>query len=203
VHLRPDDLTMATATLDFERPLLELERQIDELKSAWRARRVDATKELAPLEKRLAELRTEIYKNLTPMQRVQWPATQATVLARLPEHGVHDFVEAARRPAFRDDPAIVGGWARLDGMSVMVSGTRRPRYQGEPVPQLRMAHPEGYRKALRLMHLPSSSRPRHHPGGYAGAYPARRRKSEARPRRSRAISWRCDPAHADHHRRDR
>src|SRR5207247_2123927 len=66
-----DDLTMATHTLDFERPLLELERQIEELKRVASETAVDVTKELAPLEKRLAELRAEIYKNLTPMQRVQ------------------------------------------------------------------------------------------------------------------------------------
>src|SRR5437773_12579314 len=62
---------MATHTLDFERPLLELERQIEELKRVGSETAVDVTKELAPLEKRLAELRAEIYKNLTPMQRVQ------------------------------------------------------------------------------------------------------------------------------------
>src|SRR6267154_2463649 len=62
---------MATATLDFERPLLELERQIEELKRVAGETAVDVAKELDPLEKRLAELRTEIYKNLTPMQRVQ------------------------------------------------------------------------------------------------------------------------------------
>ena len=62
---------MATHTLDFERPLLELERQIEELKRVASETAVDVTKELAPLEKRLAELRDEIYKNLTPMQRVQ------------------------------------------------------------------------------------------------------------------------------------
>src|SRR3989475_10142637 len=62
---------MATHTLDFERPLLELERQIEEMKRVASETAVDVTKELAPLEKRLAELRAEIYKNLTPMQRVQ------------------------------------------------------------------------------------------------------------------------------------
>src|SRR2546426_666208 len=62
---------MATHTLDFERPLLELERQIEEMKRVASETAMDVTKELAPLEKKLAELRAEIYKNLTPMQRVQ------------------------------------------------------------------------------------------------------------------------------------
>src|SRR6266550_3957933 len=62
---------MATHTLEFERPLLELERQIEELKRVAGETAVDVAKDLAPLEKRLAEMRTEIYKNLTPMQRVQ------------------------------------------------------------------------------------------------------------------------------------
>src|SRR5256885_6261963 len=62
---------MATHTLDFERPLLELERQIDEMKRTAGDTAVDVSKELAALERKLAELRGEIYRNLTPMQRVQ------------------------------------------------------------------------------------------------------------------------------------
>src|SRR5207247_1766578 len=62
---------MATHTLDFERPLLELERQIEEMKRVTGDTAVDVSKELAALERKLAELRGEIYKNLTPMQRVQ------------------------------------------------------------------------------------------------------------------------------------
>ncbi len=146
---------MATATLDFERPLLELERQIEELKRVASETAVDVTKELAPLEKRLAELRAEIYKNLTPMQRVQ--------VARHPKRPYTldylstvftDFVELHGDRLFRDDPAIVGGWARLDGMSVMVIGHQKGRDTKENLRRnFGMAHPEGYRKALRLMHL--------------------------------------------------
>src|SRR3989442_1520627 len=119
---------MATHTLDFERPLLELERQIEELKRVASETAVDVTKELAPLEKRLAELRAEIYKNLTPMQRVQ--------VARHPKRPYTldylstvftDFVELHGDRLFRDDPAMVGGWARLDGMSVMVIGHQKGR----------------------------------------------------------------------------
>src|SRR5881409_477195 len=146
---------MATHTLDFERPLLELERQIDEMKRVTGDTAVDVSKELAALERKLAELRGEIYRNLTPMQRVQ--------VARHPKRPYTldyvntvftDFVELHGDRLFRDDPAIVGGWARLDGMSVMLIGHQKGRDTKENLHRnFGMAHPEGYRKALRLMHL--------------------------------------------------
>ena len=145
---------MATHTLDFERPLLELERQIEELKRVA-GDKVDVTKELRPLEQKLAALRTEIYKSLTPMQRVQ--------VARHPKRPYPldylntvftDFVELHGDRLFRDDPAIVGGWARLDGQTVMVIGHQKGRDTKENLRRnFGMAHPEGYRKALRLMQL--------------------------------------------------
>jgi len=146
---------MATHTLDFERPLLELERQIEEMKRVTGDSAVDVSKELAALERKLAELRGDIYKNLTPMQRVQ--------VARHPKRPYTldyvntvftDFVELHGDRLFRDDPAIVGGWARLDGMSVMVIGHQKGRDTKENLHRnFGMAHPEGYRKALRLMGL--------------------------------------------------
>ncbi len=145
---------MATHTLDFERPLLELERQIEELKRVA-GDKVDVTKELRPLEQKLAALRAEIYKSLTPMQRVQ--------VARHPKRPYPldylntvftDFVELHGDRLFRDDPAIVGGWARLDGISVMAIGHQKGRDTKENLHRnFGMAHPEGYRKAMRLMHL--------------------------------------------------
>src|SRR5947207_1862597 len=146
---------MATHTLDFERPLLELERQIDEMKRVTGDTAVDVSKELAALERKLAELRGEIYRNLTPMQRVQ--------VARHPKRPYTldyvntvftDFVELHGDRLFRDDPGIVGGWARLDGMSVMLIGHQKGRDTKENLHRnFGMAHPEGYRKALRLMGL--------------------------------------------------
>src|SRR6266699_3836470 len=144
---------MATHTLDFERPLLELERQIDEMKRTAGDTAVDVSKELAALERKLAELRGEIYRNLTPMQRVQ--------VARHPKRPYTldyvntvftDFVELHGDRLFRDDPAIVAGWARLDGMSVMVIGHQKGRDTKENLRRnFGMAHPAGYRKALRLL----------------------------------------------------
>src|SRR6202049_4323969 len=146
---------MATHTLDFERPLLELERQIEELKRVAGETAVDVTKEIAPLERKLAGLRAEIYHNLTPMQRVQ--------VARHPRRPYtldylrtvfSDFVELHGDRLYRDDPAIVGGWARLDGASVMVIGHQKGRDTKENLRRnFGMAHPEGYRKVLRLMRL--------------------------------------------------
>src|SRR5258705_2657787 len=145
---------MATHTLDFERPLLELERQIEELKRAA-GDTVDVTKELRPLEDKLAALRDDIYKNLTPMQRVQ--------VARHPRRPYPldylntvftDFVELHGDRLFRDDPAIVGGWARLDGTTVMAIGHQKGRDTKENLRRnFGVARPEGYRKAMRLMYL--------------------------------------------------
>src|SRR5207248_7859757 len=142
---------MATYTLDFERPLLEIERQIEELKKLGG----DHGDELAALERQLAALRADVYKTLTPMQRVQ--------VARHPKRPYTldylrtvftDFVELHGDRLFRDDPALVAGWARLDGASVMVIGHQKGRDTKENLRRnCGMAHPEGYRKAMRLMRL--------------------------------------------------
>jgi acetyl-CoA carboxylase carboxyl transferase subunit alpha len=146
---------MATYTLDFERPLLELERQIEELKKVANGGAGELAPQIRALEDQLAELRAEIYKNLTPMQRVQ--------VARHPRRPYAldylrtvftDFVELHGDRLFRDDPAIVAGWARLEGETVMVIGHQKGRDTKENLKRnFGMAHPEGYRKALRLMKL--------------------------------------------------
>jgi acetyl-CoA carboxylase carboxyl transferase subunit alpha len=146
---------VATHTLEFERPLLEVERQIEELKRVAGDRAADLAAQLEPLERRLADLRAEIYKTLTPMQRVQ--------VARHPRRPYtldyiatvfSDFVELHGDRLYRDDPAIVGGWARLDGATVMVIGHQKGRDTKENLRRnFGMAHPEGYRKSLRLMRL--------------------------------------------------
>jgi acetyl-CoA carboxylase carboxyl transferase subunit alpha len=145
---------MATYTLDFEKPLLELEKQIEELKRVA-GENADLAKNVRPLEEQLATLRVEIYRSLTPMQRVQ--------VARHPRRPYPldyvntvftDFVELHGDRLYRDDPAIVGGWARLDGISVMIIGHQKGRDTKENLYRnFGMAHPEGYRKAMRLMRL--------------------------------------------------
>jgi acetyl-CoA carboxylase carboxyl transferase subunit alpha len=146
---------MATATLDFEKPILELERQIDELKKLAGERQLNVAEEIAPLERKLTELREEIYRNLTPLQRVQVARSNKRPLSddyfRLV---FSDFIELHGDRLFREDAAIIGGWARLDAETVMVIGHQRGRDTKENLRRnFGMPHPEGYRKALRLMKL--------------------------------------------------
>src|SRR3712207_336327 len=111
--------------------------------------------EIAPLERKLADLRTEIYRNLTPLQRVQVARNSRRPFTldylRL---CFTDFIELHGDRAFREDAAIIGGWARLDGETVMAIGHQRGRDTKENLRRnFGMPHPEGYRKALRLMKL--------------------------------------------------
>jgi acetyl-CoA carboxylase carboxyl transferase subunit alpha len=173
-------------TLEFEKPLAELERQVDELRRISDEGGVDAADEVGTLETKIAAMREEIYRNLTPMQRVQ--------VARHPRRPYAldylssiftDFIELHGDRLFRDDPAIVGGWARLNGQSVMVIGHQKGRDTKENIKRnFGMPHPEGYRKALRLMQAAA----RFHapiitlidtPGAYPGLGAEERGQSEA------------------------
>ncbi|MBC8089365.1 MAG: acetyl-CoA carboxylase carboxyltransferase subunit alpha [Phycisphaerae bacterium] len=142
-------------TMEFERPLAEIERQIEELKKQAGEKAPGAVEGIAPLEKKLDELRVEIYGGLTPLQRVQ----VARILKRpftadYVQLAFTDFIELHGDRAFRDDPAIIGGWARLEGETVMIIGHQRGRDMKENMYRnFGMPHPEGYRKALRLMKL--------------------------------------------------
>ncbi len=146
---------MGTSALEFEKPLAELEKQIDELRKMAAEREISVDAEIVPLEKKLGELRESIYKSLTPIQRVQ--------VARSPRRpftldyirlAFTDWIELHGDRAYRDDPAIVGGWARIDGETIMVIGQQRGRDTKENLHRnFGMPHPEGYRKALRLMKL--------------------------------------------------
>lgn len=141
--------------LDFEKPIVELERQIESLREMATTRDLDVSGEIAPLEEKLTALRREIYGDLSPMQRVR--------VARHPrrpytldylERVFTDFVELKGDRLYRDDPAIVGGWARLAGDPVVVIGHQKGRDTKQNLQRnFGMPHPEGYRKALRLMHM--------------------------------------------------
>jgi acetyl-CoA carboxylase carboxyl transferase subunit alpha len=146
---------MATATLDFEKPILELEKQIDELKRLAGERQLNVADEIASLERQAADLRDEIYKNLTPLQRVQVARSNKRPLSDDYFRLVFtDFIELHGDRLYREDAAIIGGWARLDGETVMVIGHQRGRDTKENLKRnFGMPHPEGYRKALRLMKL--------------------------------------------------
>lgn len=146
---------MAAPTLEFERPIADLEKQIDELRRLSGDRDLDVASEVATLEAKLSELRVSIYRDLTPLQRVQVARNAGRPFTldyiRL---AFTDFVELHGDRAFREDAAIVGGWARLEGETVMVIGHQRGRDTKENLKRnFGMPHPEGYRKALRLMKL--------------------------------------------------
>ena len=147
---------MATAlALEFEKPIAELERQIEDLKRLASQRSLDVAREIAPLEAKLAELRVEIYRNLTPYQRVQVARHPRRPYALDYINGLFsDYIELHGDRLFRDDPAIIGGLGRLKGRSVVVIGQQKGRDIKENLKRnFGMPHPEGYRKALRLMHL--------------------------------------------------
>jgi acetyl-CoA carboxylase carboxyl transferase subunit alpha len=144
-----------TASTDFDKPITELERQIEELRKTAADQKLDVDEAVAPFEKQLNELRTQIYGNLTPLQMVYVARNRKRPFTLDYLRLVFtDFVELHGDRLFRDDAAIVGGWARLDGETVMVIGHQRGRDRKENEKRnVGMPHPEGYRKALRLMKL--------------------------------------------------
>lgn len=139
--------------LSFEKPLLELREKIDELKSFTKEKEIDLSDEIAKLEAKAERLEKEIYGNLTTWQKVQ--------IARLPSrpttlHYIQtiftDFLEFYGDRAYGDDPAIVGGIAKFDGLPVTVIGHERGTDTKDKIRRnFGLPHPEGYRKALRLM----------------------------------------------------
>jgi len=141
--------------LDFEKPLADLHDELEKLKQMGEKQKIDITQPAEELEKKITKLKKEIYENLTGWQKVQ--------LSRHPdrpyslfyiEHVAENFVELHGDRNVKDDKAIVGGFANLDGQSVMFIGhqkginTKMRQYRN-----FGMANPEGYRKALRLMKL--------------------------------------------------
>ncbi|EPY14918.1 MULTISPECIES: acetyl-CoA carboxylase carboxyltransferase subunit alpha [Paenibacillus] len=140
--------------LPFEQPLVELKQKIAELKRFGDEKQIDFTEEIARLEERYAKLAAEIYASISPSQKMhlarhqQRPTTLDFV-----QHIFTDFIELHGDRLFGNDLAIVGGLARLNGVPVTVIGHQRgkdtkdniARFFGSP-------HPEGFRKALRLMH---------------------------------------------------
>ena len=142
-----------TFLLDFEKPLSELESRIEQIKTLAEENQVDVSTEITQLEVRAGELRQEIFSTLTPAQRLQ--------LARHPRRpSTLDYVQAISDEWLElhgdrggyDDPALVGGVARIDGQPVVVVGHQKGRDTKDNVARnFGMAYPSGYRKALRLM----------------------------------------------------
>ncbi len=144
---------MANGSLDFEKPLVELETRIQELRHFTKEKKIDFSEEIATLEKKAEKLRREIFENLTPWQRV--------MIARHPKRPLAldyiqriftDFVELHGDRNYRDDTSIVGGIAMLDGKPVTIIAEQKGKDTKENIARnFGMPFPEGYRKALRLM----------------------------------------------------
>ena len=187
---------MATvAHLDFERAIAEVEEQISHLRNLARERGLDVSSELRSLERKLHGLKQDTFRNLSPIERVQ--------VARHPrrpytldylELAFQDFTELFGDRMFRDDASIVGGWARLGGESVMVIGQQKGRDMKENLKRnFGMPHPEGYRKALRLMKLAEKFRRPivtliDTPGAYPGLGAEERGQAEAIARNLREMA---------------
>ncbi|MFZ5627138.1 MAG: acetyl-CoA carboxylase carboxyltransferase subunit alpha [Bacillota bacterium] len=144
---------MAVTLLEFEKPLLELENKIAELRKFSQEKGIDLSQEIATLEEKARQLSQEIYTSLTPWQKVQ--------IARHPQRPTTldyinlifaDFIELHGDRNFADDAALVGGIALLEGRPVTVLGHQKGRDTRENIARnFGMPHPEGYRKAIRLM----------------------------------------------------
>jgi len=144
--------------LEFEKPIIELQRKLDELKKHPgdnKSLAINFDQEIKQMEVKIAETRKQVYTNLTAWQRVQ--------IARHPkrpftldyiQHSFSDFAELHGDRLYADDRAIVSGFAKLGDHKVLVIGTQKGRDTKENILRnFGSAHPEGYRKALRLMKL--------------------------------------------------
>jgi acetyl-CoA carboxylase carboxyl transferase subunit alpha len=173
----------------------ELENQIERLQILARQHGLNVEGELNTLEEKLARLRKETNRDFTAVDRVQ--------LARHPKRpytldyidlAFSDFMQLHGDRSFRDDEAIIGGWARLDGQSVMIVGHQKGRDMKQNLRRnFGMPHPEGYRKALRLMRLAEKfGRPVltliDTPGAYPGIGAEERGQAEAIARNLREMA---------------
>jgi acetyl-CoA carboxylase carboxyl transferase subunit alpha len=184
---------MGKVVLDFEKPIIELEHKIEEMRKL--SDNLDIADEITTLEKKVGQLRENIFSNLTRWQKVQ--------LARHPERPytldyvammTSGFVELHGDRTFGDDKSIVGGFAKLDDQTVMLIGHQKGRdtksnlYRNFGMPQ-----PEGYRKALRLMHLAAKFKKPvitllDTPGAYPGIEAEERGQAESIARNLREMS---------------
>lgn len=187
---------MSEFLLDFEKPVVELEKKILSLKVSAEHSKIDFSSEIAELEEKKEKLKKEIYASLTSWQKV--------MLARHPSRPYtldyvkiicENFVELHGDRAFGDDPALVCGLATIDNNPIVVIGHQKGRTIQENIDRnFGMAHPEGYRKALRLMKMAEKfNRPIITFIDTAGAYPGiaaeERGQAEAIARNLREMSY--------------
>jgi acetyl-CoA carboxylase carboxyl transferase subunit alpha len=145
----------ATYTLEFEKPLRELEKQLHTLETLSEESKVDVGKEIDAIEAKIERTKADIYSNLTAWQRVQLSRHPKRPYSRdYIERIFTDFEELHGDRRFREDAAIVGGPAFFDGQPVMVIGQQKGRNTRENLKRnFGCPHPEGYRKAMRLMEM--------------------------------------------------
>lgn len=151
---------MPAFTLPFEKPILELENKLRDLAQFSENQKIDVSAEIERMKRRILETRKKIYSELTPWQKVQ--------VARHPmrpytldyvQHMASDWMELHGDRNFRDDRAIIGGFATIEDERVMLIGTQKGRDTKSNLEcNFGCAYPEGYRKALRLMKLASKFR---------------------------------------------
>lgn len=141
--------------LDFEKPAAELERELEKLRAKSASQDIDLSAEISTMESKLADTRAKIYENLTPWQRVQIARhTSRPFMLDYVAHAFTDFCELHGDRHIGDDASMPGGFARLGDRRVVVIGHQKGRDTKENLKRnFGSAHPEGYRKALRLMKL--------------------------------------------------
>ncbi len=181
--------------LDFERSIAEVDDQITRLRTLARERGLDVSGEIRSLERKLHTLKEDTFRNLSPIERVQVARHPRRPYTRdYLELAFTDWIELHGDRAFRDDRSIIGGWTRLDGESVMLIGQQKGRDMKQNLRRnFGMPHPEGYRKALRLMKLAEKfGRPVvtliDTPGAYPGLGAEERGQAEAIARNLREMA---------------
>ncbi len=177
---------MEKFTLEFEKPLKELQEKIVKMEAFSKENGVDMSGQIADLNKQLSDMKADIFENLSPWQRVS--------LARHPKRPYSldyiqkvttDFMELKGDRLYGNDEAIIGGFAKLDGEPIMILAHQKGRdLQERNKRNFGMAHPEGYRKALRLMRLAEKARTPilciiDTPGAYPGVASEERHVGEA------------------------
>ncbi|MCB9757574.1 MAG: acetyl-CoA carboxylase carboxyltransferase subunit alpha [Candidatus Omnitrophica bacterium] len=141
--------------LDFEKPIIELEAKINDLKKMGKTKKIDFEPEIKKIDQKIEKMKNEIYSNLTDWQKVQ--------IARHPNRPytldyIHlmtsEFIELHGDRLFADDLAMVAGFAKLNGHRILILGHQKGRDTTDNIRRnFGCAHPEGYRKAIRLMRL--------------------------------------------------
>jgi acetyl-CoA carboxylase carboxyl transferase subunit alpha len=146
---------MAQFIFDFEKPIVELEKKIEEMKEYAFVENVEMTEEIARLEAKAQKLRQDIYDKLSRGQRVQLARhPQRPFTLDIIERIINNFIELHGDRLYADDPAIVAGIGELDGIRVAIVGHQKGRSTKEKLYRnFGMPNPEGYRKALRIMRL--------------------------------------------------